>query len=153
MKSRLVKSESASIAASLHKVADELLRQNLSRKAAIREARAKLAPVLMLRQPSVRSTDQATLAGRMNVALKAADMNQSTLAKACGLKQPSVAKWLDGGTKSLEGKNLLRAAAALNVCPLWLAEGEGPMRPDPAPSSPSPARSRPRAAIKTTKGE
>lgn len=57
--------------------------------------------------------------------------NQAGLAKACGIKAPSVSAWLSGKTKKIEGANLLRAAIYLNVYPEWLATGLGPMQPKP----------------------
>ena len=57
---------------------------------------------------------------------KAAD-----LARACGVKPPSVSNWLSGKTKELKGETLLRAAAFLEVNPEWLAYGSGPVSPAP----------------------
>lgn len=56
-------------------------------------------------------------------------VTQSALAKACKVKPPSVSDWLSGRTKTLEGSNLLRAAAFLKVSPQWLATGKGPKEP------------------------
>lgn len=56
-------------------------------------------------------------------------ISQAALARACGIKAPSVHDWVSGKTKSIEGENLLRAAAFLKVSPLWLATGKGAMRP------------------------
>lgn len=50
------------------------------------------------------------------------------LARACGVKQPSVSAWLSGETKSIDGGHLLKAARCLQVRPEWLHEGYGPMR-------------------------
>jgi transcriptional regulator with XRE-family HTH domain len=50
---------------------------------------------------------------------------QAALARHCGVKPPSVADWLSGKSKSLEGENLLRAAEFFNVNPEWLANGKG----------------------------
>jgi hypothetical protein len=36
-----------------------------------------------------------------------------------------VTQWENGETKTLEGENLVKAAAALSVDPLWLATGKG----------------------------
>jgi len=47
------------------------------------------------------------------------------LARAVGVKPPSVSDWLSGKSKTMEGENLLRAAKHLNVNPLWLASGTG----------------------------
>lgn len=57
---------------------------------------------------------------------------QVELARACGIKPPSVADWLNGRSVNIEGKNLLSAAKALNVRPEWLSTGRGPMRPGDA---------------------
>lgn len=50
------------------------------------------------------------------------------LARACGVRPPSVSDWLSGKTKKLEGANLLAAAEHLRVNPWWLATGRGEMR-------------------------
>lgn len=50
---------------------------------------------------------------------------QAGLAKYCKVKPPSVSKWLNGGTKTLQGQNLLRAAEYLECDPDWLATGNG----------------------------
>lgn len=47
------------------------------------------------------------------------------LARAVGVKPPSVSDWLSGKSKTMEGENLLRAAKYLNVNPVWLATGKG----------------------------
>jgi transcriptional regulator with XRE-family HTH domain len=52
---------------------------------------------------------------------------QAELARACGIKPPSVSSWFSGETLSLEGENLVRAAGYLGVNPHWLAIGEGQM--------------------------
>jgi transcriptional regulator with XRE-family HTH domain len=54
--------------------------------------------------------------------------SQSELARACGLQQPSVTAWFTGRTKTLKGTSLLKAAKYLEVIPLWLGSGIGPMR-------------------------
>lgn len=50
------------------------------------------------------------------------------LARAVGVKPPSVSDWLSGKSKTMEGENLLRAAKHLNVNPVWLATGSGEVR-------------------------
>lgn len=50
---------------------------------------------------------------------------QAGLAKYCKVKPPSVSKWLNGTTKTLQGQNLLRAAEYLECDPDWLATGVG----------------------------
>ncbi|PZU20085.1 MAG: peptidase S24 [Shinella sp.] len=52
------------------------------------------------------------------------------LARAVGVKPPSVSDWLSGKSKTMEGENLLRAAHHLNVNPIWLATGKGSPKPD-----------------------
>lgn len=47
------------------------------------------------------------------------------LARACRVKPPSVADWLNGRTKRLEGENLYLAAKFFKCDPLWLATGNG----------------------------
>jgi phage repressor protein C with HTH and peptisase S24 domain len=57
-------------------------------------------------------------------------ITQAALARACGIKPPSVNDWLSGKTKAIEGENLLHAAELLKVTPMWLATGRGPMKKD-----------------------
>ncbi|WP_151749138.1 helix-turn-helix domain-containing protein, partial [Acinetobacter oleivorans] len=47
------------------------------------------------------------------------------LARAVGVKPPSVSDWLSGKSKTMEGENLLRASKFLKVNPAWLASGIG----------------------------
>jgi len=50
------------------------------------------------------------------------------LARAVGVKPPSVSDWLSGKSKTMEGENLLKASSFLGVNPSWLATGTG--KPD-----------------------
>jgi transcriptional regulator with XRE-family HTH domain len=50
---------------------------------------------------------------------------QAALARACGVKPPSVAEWLNNTTKNVEGKNVLAAAEFFGVNPTWLLTGKG----------------------------
>lgn len=52
---------------------------------------------------------------------------QAALARACGIKQPSISDWFSGRTKRITGQNLLKAAEYLGVTPEWLASGKGRM--------------------------
>lgn len=52
-------------------------------------------------------------------------MTQAALARAVGVKQPTVNDWLSGRTKTIRGPILVRVAAALRVSPDWLATGRG----------------------------
>ncbi|MEI1721655.1 XRE family transcriptional regulator [Acinetobacter baumannii] len=47
------------------------------------------------------------------------------LARAVGVKPPSVSDWLSGKSKTMEGENLLKASKFLGVNPNWLASGNG----------------------------
>jgi phage repressor protein C with HTH and peptisase S24 domain len=57
--------------------------------------------------------------------MSAAGVTQAELARAVGIKAPSISGWLSGKAKFLRGENLLRAAAKLNVSDAWLATGKG----------------------------
>lgn len=69
------------------------------------------------------------LKDRMRWALKRAGISQAALARAVGVKAPSVNAWCSGETKTIEGENLMRAAQALKVNPYWLATGKGSREP------------------------
>ncbi|MFW1939513.1 LexA family protein [Acinetobacter junii] len=47
------------------------------------------------------------------------------LARAVGVKPPSVSDWLTGKSKTMEGENLLKASKFLGVNANWLASGIG----------------------------
>ncbi|WP_255533361.1 S24 family peptidase [Polynucleobacter sp. AP-RePozz3-80-G7] len=59
------------------------------------------------------------------------------LARACGVKPPSVSNWLDGKTKNLEGKNLLLASNFFKCNEEWLATGKGGPFPNGTPQKPN----------------
>lgn len=60
------------------------------------------------------------------------------LARAVGVKPPSVSDWLSGKSKTMEGENLLRASKFLGVTPTWLATGNGkPCKVDKPIDAPS----------------
>lgn len=69
------------------------------------------------------------LSDRLRTAMNLAGVSQADLARACGVKPPSVNGWLGGKSKFLRGENLLKAASKLGVNQQWLATGEGPMLP------------------------
>lgn len=74
------------------------------------------------------------LSERIKLAMEQAGVSQVELARACGVKPPSVHGWLSGKSKFLRGENLLQAARVLKVNQDWLATGTGPMKPgDPEP--------------------
>lgn len=74
-----------------------------------------------------------TLSERVRLALDESGMNRSALAEAARVSRASVTDWLNGETKALKAEPLVRAAHALRVSALWLATGEGPMRPSSGP--------------------
>ncbi|MDR2060932.1 MAG: XRE family transcriptional regulator [Acinetobacter sp.] len=47
------------------------------------------------------------------------------LARAVGVKPPSVSDWLSGKSKTMEGENLIKASKFLGVSASWLASGMG----------------------------
>lgn len=77
---------------------------------------------------------EKALARRVTLATKGEKVSKAELARACGIKSPSVNNWFSGETKSLEGSNLVRAAEYLRVNVAWLASGSGPMYAKPPPS-------------------
>lgn len=74
-----------------------------------------------------------TLAERLRYAMEILPPNKIKgvdLARAVGVKPPSVSDWLSGKSKTMEGENLVRAAKFLKVNPTWLASGTGEIQPD-----------------------
>lgn len=70
-----------------------------------------------------------TLQERLKLAMAGPPkVTQAALARACGVRAPSVNDWISGKTKTIEGQNLLIAADYLKVMPMWLATGKGAMR-------------------------
>lgn len=67
------------------------------------------------------------LKDRVRSALERVGAKQADLAAYVGISRSSVSDWLDGSTKSLEGRNLLLAAKFLQVSPEWLANGNSPL--------------------------
>lgn len=66
-------------------------------------------------------------------------VTQADIARAAGIKQPSVTDWFNGKTVSLKLKPAVKAAALWGCDPLWLGEGEGlPGWVDAAPAESPP---------------
>lgn len=59
-------------------------------------------------------------------------MRQADLAKAAGIKQPSLSELETGETKEISGPTLIALARALRVRPEWLLTGEEPIEPTTA---------------------
>jgi phage repressor protein C with HTH and peptisase S24 domain len=75
----------------------------------------------------LRLTYMSTLAERMALAMQRSGITQAQLARAAGVKPPSVNNWLSGATKELKGNSAVRAARAMNVSSHWLTTGRGPI--------------------------
>lgn len=52
-------------------------------------------------------------------------VTQADIARAAGIKQPSVTDWFNGKTNRLKLKPAVKAAELWGCNPLWLGEGEG----------------------------
>ena len=71
-----------------------------------------------------------SLKDRMNRALAESGKTPAELARACGVKPPSVHGWLHGGSKAMRADTAVKAAGFLGVNVRWLTHGAGPMRLD-----------------------
>jgi len=74
----------------------------------------------------------STFAERLKLYIDLRGSSPAKLARAAGIKAPSMTAWLDNSTKpeNVKAAPLLRAAAHLHVDPHWLITGRG--RPEPA---------------------
>jgi len=70
----------------------------------------------------------STLKDRMTLAIAEKGCTKGDLARAAGVKPPSVSNWLGGQTLTLKAVPASRDAKFLGVEVRWLAEGLGPMR-------------------------
>jgi transcriptional regulator with XRE-family HTH domain len=68
-----------------------------------------------------------TLGDRLKVAREYRKFSQERLAKMIGITQSAIGQCERGMTKELTPSNLLRAANALDVNPIWLVTGQGEM--------------------------
>lgn len=67
-----------------------------------------------------------TLKERLEAAMRLRpDISAADIARACGIKPPSVSEWMSGKTKSIKGDNLLATAKLFGVRPEWLSTGIG----------------------------
>ena len=69
------------------------------------------------------------LKDRIKAAREFAGLTQEELATRVRVSRPAVVMWESGKTQTIEGENLVRTAYATGVDALWLATGEGDMRP------------------------
>lgn len=82
----------------------------------------------MLGLPNNLDKTMKTLAERLRYAMEVLPLKKIKgvdLARAVGVKPPSVSDWLSGKSKTMEGENLLKASKFLGVNPNWLASGNG----------------------------
>lgn len=67
-----------------------------------------------------------TLKERVQLAMaRRPELSQADLARAAGIKQPSVADWLNGKTKSLKAETARKVAALIGCDQNWLGSGVG----------------------------
>lgn len=76
-------------------------------------------------------TTPEPISQRIRRARRAANLNQSQLARAVGVTRASVSFWENGQTLHLEGTHLERVCTVLKVTPQYLLYGRGK---DPAPA-------------------
>ncbi len=82
----------------------------------------------MLGLPNNLDKTMKTLANRLRYAMEVLPPKKVKgveLARAVGVKPPSVSDWLSGKSKTMEGENLLKVAKYLGISPIWLATGKG----------------------------
>jgi transcriptional regulator with XRE-family HTH domain len=60
---------------------------------------------------------------RMKEARENAGITRLSLAKSVGVSPPTVTDWESGEIKKIDGENLLKAAATLNVSAEWIMFG------------------------------
>lgn len=70
----------------------------------------------------------SSLATRLSKAFDPERHTKADLARAAKVSAASVSDWFSGETKTLKADPMVRAAAYLDVEPLWLVAGEGPMK-------------------------
>ncbi len=71
-----------------------------------------------------------TFADRLKAAISSSGMNQSELARRCGIRSQTINRLLSGDSKLPSSPNLLKIADALGISHEWLANGK------PAPLEP-----------------
>lgn len=70
----------------------------------------------------------SALADRLQECLNDLDIKPAELSRRAKVSKAAVSLWMNGTTKSLEGDNLVKTAAALGVEPRWLQSGLGPKK-------------------------
>lgn len=72
-------------------------------------------------------TNVKNFADRLRYARTLRGLSQAALAQACGLSQGAIANYESNARQS--AKEIFRIAEVLNVNPVWLGMGSGPMEP------------------------
>lgn len=67
---------------------------------------------------------------RLRSARREREETQTAVAKAAGIKQPSLSEIETGETKELSGPVLVKICAYLKIRPEWVITGKGPMAAD-----------------------
>lgn len=69
----------------------------------------------------------ATWHTRLTQAREAKGIDKSELARRVGVKPPTVTDWESGEIKRIDADNMLNVCLELDINPLWLMRGRGPM--------------------------
>jgi phage repressor protein C with HTH and peptisase S24 domain len=85
---------------------------------------------------SLKERMEAAWKRRLEIAAPGERVTKAGLARAAGVRPPSVQDWFSGETKTLKGQSMIGAAAYLRVNASWLESGKGHMGP---PTSPLPS--------------
>lgn len=80
----------------------------------------------LLNTQAVTLLNMKTLQDRLREAMAEAEMSQAELARRVKVTRGAISLWLSGATKELSSDNLMAAAEALRVSPVWLGQGKGP---------------------------
>lgn len=100
------------------------------------------APVKYQRRNMQQDEEAQALASRFRLALKHSNITRKNLSDISGVTYQTVSNWFSGRVRTIPIPTALRAAAALNVSPVWLRTGRGEMTPE-REVPPSPAFSDP----------
>lgn len=68
-----------------------------------------------------------TLQERMTMALQHSGKKPSALARYLGISESAISQWVNGPTKSVNSKLVIKAAHFLGVSAFWFSTGEGSM--------------------------
>jgi transcriptional regulator with XRE-family HTH domain len=83
----------------------------------------------MFYQPRYTLCSMNTLAERVTEAVEAAKSHGysvAQIAEACGITDKALYQWMDGTTKSIDGKNLVELAEISGYKAMWIIKEKGP---------------------------